>query len=110
VDCGTACCAGTGCCGGGACQTAHANGLRQSYFDCGSFGTYTLATASLAAGAWAPIGGSDTVEFFGGSCLSRATGSACATWCYTGKFSGQVQLTTSSTICLSPTTISPRWD
>jgi hypothetical protein len=109
VACGTACCAGTGCCSG-ACQTAHANGLGQSYFDCGILRTYTQETARLAAAAWAPTGGTDTVEFFSGSCLSRATGSACATWCYEGNFKGQARLNTSSTYCLSPDSTSPRWD
>jgi hypothetical protein len=110
VACGTACCAGTGCCGGGACQPAHANGLGQSYYDCAALGTWTLASARLAAGAWAPTGGTDSGQFFSGDCLSRATASACATWCYTGTFAGQVKLNPLSVLCLSPDSTSPHWN
>jgi hypothetical protein len=108
VACATACCAGNGCCGGG-CQTSHANGLGQDYYDCGTLGTWTLATASLAAAAWAPTGGTDSSLFFSGDCLSRQTGSACATWCYTGNFAGRVELNGLSVACLSPTGASPFW-
>ena len=108
VACGTSCCAGTGCCAG-ACQPAHANGLGQSYYDCGALGTYTLVTARLAAAAWAPAGGTDTEPFFGGNCFARATATACATWCYTGTFAGRVNLNTISVACLPPTTASSAW-
>jgi hypothetical protein len=109
VACGTACCAGNGCCGD-ACQVVHSNGLGQSYYDCGSLGTFTLDTARLAAGAWAPTGGTDSGQVFSGDCLSRSTASACATWCYTGTFAGRVRLNSISISCQSPDSTSPFWN
>jgi hypothetical protein len=109
VACGASCCAGTGCCTGG-CQTAHSNGLGQSYYDCGALGTYSSATAQAAAAAWAPTGGTNTTDVQG-NCLSRQTATACATWCYAGPFLGKVNLNTISVACIPPQTLSsPTWN
>jgi hypothetical protein len=104
---GTSCCGGTACCAGG-CQTAHANGLGQSYFDCGALDTYNRTTAQLAAAAWSPTGGTD-FDLPVGECFSRQISNACATWCFAGPFTGQVNLNTISIACLLPSTGSPRW-
>jgi hypothetical protein len=108
--CGTACCAGNGCCGGG-CQTVHDNGLRQHYYDCGSLGVWSLATAQEAANAWnSAAGTTDYQPYFAGYCFARQTASACATWCYDGTFIGKVNLNVISTSCLSPNSGSPSWN
>lgn len=44
-------CAGTACCPGG-CQTAHSNGMGQTFYDCNPTKTYTPATALEACNAY----------------------------------------------------------
>jgi hypothetical protein len=84
--CGGGCCAGTGCCEGGtACQTAHDNGLGQTYYDCGVLDEHTQAQALLAAFAWSATGAThdgDTV--CGTFCLCQESGTQAAVWCYAG--------------------------
>jgi hypothetical protein len=112
--CGTGagtCCEGTGCCGG-SCQTEHANGLGQSYYDCLAVGTRTLASALAAADAWSA--GTD-VDLSGTLCPSNcygrrnAAGTQYAIWCYTGSaFAGHVRVATGPGWC--PTDANPSWD
>jgi hypothetical protein len=77
------CCAGTGCCSGGACQTAHPNGLGQTYYDCTSLGTHTADQAIAAAQAWSSSGPVvDAPNCL--SCKCTSTASQAAVFCYEG--------------------------
>jgi hypothetical protein len=46
-------CATPGCCGN-SCQTAHTNGVGETYYDCNPVSTFTLVTATEACTAFAP--------------------------------------------------------
>jgi hypothetical protein len=112
--CNGACCAGgTQCCSNGACQTQHSNGLGQSYFDCNPIYTpaQTTQTAAMAAAdAWS-AGTTIVGTICDPYCLSRQTGSQCATWCYGGSnFAGLVRLNTANNACLCPTVQSRPWN
>jgi hypothetical protein len=92
------CCAGTGCCSSG-CQSAHDNGLGQTYFDCQPIDTYSLTQAMAAAAAWAPTG----VDVLPApacpdGCLCRTDGplasaTRAAVFCYASTFKGYVAVT-----------------
>lgn len=106
IVCRTTCCQqGTACCGS-ACETQHANGLGQSYFDCNPLGTFDPTTAAEAAAAWAPAGTNRLTPCGGSNCLDRTTTgspSDCARWCYDGPFAGLVtHVTPISNVCLCP--------
>lgn len=99
VACGAAagqCCAGTACCSGGACQAAHANGLGQTYYDCGALDQHTAAQAELAARAYATAGQVEQSQNCGGCwCGTNSAGSPIHTaiWCPAGSTSaGLVQV------------------
>jgi hypothetical protein len=89
-------CPTPGCCGSG-CQTSHADGVGQSYFDCNATGTYSEATAIAACTAYAVSVGASAASCIGpltckGSsvptiCFSSG-GGACANYCwqYTGLY------------------------
>jgi hypothetical protein len=79
------CCAGNGCCAGSACQTVHANGLGQSYYDCGSLNQHTPAQAQLAAQAWDPTATLLLAPTCGDpNCLCAQGSAKAAIWCYFG--------------------------
>jgi hypothetical protein len=89
-------CATPGCCGS-ACETNHANGVGQSYFDCNAPGTYSEMAAFSACTAYALSVGSNAANCVGpltcrGSsvptvCFTDNSGS-CASYCwqYTGVY------------------------
>ena len=89
-------CATPGCCGS-SCQTSHADGVGQSYFDCNPAATYTEATAVSACTAYAVSVGSSAASCVGpltcsGSpvptvCFTNTAGK-CANYCwqYTGVY------------------------
>jgi hypothetical protein len=111
IVCGGAvrsCCAGTACCAGGSCQTAHSNGLGQTFYDCAPLGTLTFDAATAAADAWSA--GTTYGLFFSGNCLGRQTAGACAVWCYDGLFAGRVHENLLSIECLSPSVVDPTWN
>jgi hypothetical protein len=96
------CCAGDGCCGSG-CQTAHANGLGQTYYDCGALNQYTAAQAALAAKAFAPAATPVPATCDVTSCLCVIDGGSSAVWCYSGSpNSGLVALWNGATCSLCP--------
>jgi hypothetical protein len=86
VTCVGTCCDGNACCSGGsACQTVHANGLGQNYYDCAPLDSWTPAEAVLAATVWAPAGSIQPVSHCAGSpCLCTSKGTQAAIWCYAG--------------------------
>jgi hypothetical protein len=101
VLCGTSpalCCAGNACCSG-QCQTAHPNGLGQTYYDCLPLDSLTVDEARLAAAAWAPDGQPVESGLQCGNCLCRTNGTAitatkAAIWCYSGSNApGHVKVT-----------------
>jgi hypothetical protein len=98
---GTSCeCATPACCTG-ACQTSHANGLGQSFYDCASQGTHNQTQAQEACASLIGDGGvcSQTSTccglcFGGGNQIQAVCGSAsgqCYCWSYSGQGSGTVQ-------------------
>jgi hypothetical protein len=96
AGCGAACCAGGTACCGASCQTQHANGLGQYYFDCGSLDQHTLEQAGLAAIAWSASGSTWEAGLACGSCLCRQSATQAAVWCYAGSpMKGLVQVTRS---------------
>jgi hypothetical protein len=96
-DCNTAApdtdgceCATPGCCGS-ACETSHADGVGQSYFDCNPPRTYSETTAFSACTAYAISVGSNAGNCVGGLtcpgssvptvCFTNTAG-RCATYCW----------------------------
>ncbi len=89
-------CATPACCGS-ACQTSHADGVGQPYFDCNAAATYTETAAFSACTAYARSVGSSAANCVGGLkcsgssvptvCFTTSTG-ACASYCwqYTGVY------------------------
>jgi len=86
-------CATPGCCGN-SCQTAHTNGVGQTYYDCNPVSTFTLVTATEACTAFAPtVGGTAANCSSGWTCpgdkssyVCYGTGSganlACVDYCW----------------------------
>lgn len=116
AGCGGACCdGGASCCTGGACQTEHANGLGQFWFDCNPLyapGQTTEAAARAAADAWS-AGTTHVGVFCDPYCVARQTGSRCAVWCFgISNVAGRVGLNGSSNVCSAacPGLSSPTWN
>lgn len=104
VTCGTTakrCCAGTGCCGT-SCMTGHSNGLGQSFYDCLPLSTFTLQSAMAAADAWSAGTSVDMGGICGAGCYGRQTTTSCATWCYSGGYTGQVVRNDGGNACTCP--------
>jgi hypothetical protein len=90
-------CVTPGCCASG-CQTSHADGVGQSYFDCNPAATYSEATAIAACTAYAASVGASAASCVGpltcpGSavptiCFSSGGAGKCANYCwqYTGVY------------------------
>jgi hypothetical protein len=84
-------CATPGCCSG-SCQTTHADGTGQSYYDCNPTKTFTVITAMEACTAYAAsVGGTAANCSDGWSCNSKApfdvcygntAGTTCQTYCW----------------------------
>ena len=111
AECGDACCAGP-CCGS-RCQTAHANGLGQTYHDCGALDAWTLEQARLAAQAWSPSGPTQEEGICSVNCVCRESTGQAAVWCYTGSNApGYVRVSEGpfcrAALCPMPG-IDPRW-
>lgn len=98
AGCGETCCpGGAACCTDGLCPRPHANGLGQTYYDCGAPDEWTADQARLAGEAWRPTG----TTWEAGQCsrcvCRQSTGEA-AVWCYTGSNAqGLVLVTTPPT-------------
>jgi hypothetical protein len=100
-------CATPACCGAN-CQTAHSNGVGQTFYDCNPTGTFTIASATEACVAYALTVGGVAADCFGGwfcptpsmpieVCYSStANFNNCTTYCwiYTGSLVGHVQTCT----------------
>jgi hypothetical protein len=97
-------CATPGCCSGGKCQTIHANGVGEKFYDCNAAGTHTAAQATeaceAAAGSGHCTGSSKCCALSAlGLCLAGATAQsecgivagACYCWQYAGNYPGTVQ-------------------
>jgi hypothetical protein len=94
--CGNACTGSATCSCGARCQTLHANGLGQFYYDCGSLDEHTLVQARLAAIAWSASGSEWESGLQCGFCLCRQSANQAAVWCYAGSpMKGLVQVTDS---------------
>src|SRR5262249_831124 len=104
------------CCGN-ACQPAHLNGLGQSFLSgCtplatpGDEATYSLQLATAARDA-SPAGVDGNKSCGNGgnatNCLTRTSGTMCATWCYGKTLAGRVL---QATTCTCPSTSSPAWN
>jgi hypothetical protein len=83
------------CCPGGACQSAHASGAGQTFYDCVAPGTFSL---TQAMGACAAFTGNSTqcVDAPAGICgTSRSVcspgASQCWCWQYAGTYAGTVE-------------------
>lgn len=85
-------CTTPGCCGA-VCQTAHSNGVGQSYYDCNPPDTHTLMTAMEACAAYAVTVGGTAADCFDGwgcsaepsldqVCYANATGATCMMYCW----------------------------
>jgi len=109
-------CATPLCCGN-ACQPTHLNGLGQTFLlDCTPLGTpgdettYSLQLATAARDA-SPAGVDGNKSCGNGAmatnCLTRTSGTMCATWCYGKALAGRVL---QATTCTCPSTSSPAWN
>ncbi len=99
LACGDACCAGP-CCGSG-CQTAHANGLGQTYQDCGSLDEWTADQARLAGEAWSATGTTRGEAVCSVNCVCRESAGQAAVWCYAGSNAPGLVLVTDSPNCFA---------
>jgi hypothetical protein len=82
------------CCSGGACETAHSNGVGQTFYDCQPKGMYTESEATAACVAFA--GSSTQCQAAPSVCgSSRAIcsngASTCWCWTYAGTGAGTVE-------------------
>jgi hypothetical protein len=103
-------CATPGCCGT-ICQTAHNNGVGQTFFDCQSLGTYNLTQAMEACTAFTNnanqchdlncVGTGDSVVCNNGA-------SSCHCWAYSGSASGRVSAASAN--CNCPAANDLTWD
>jgi hypothetical protein len=111
-------CQTPGCCRGGTCQTTHANGLGQNYYDCVALGTYDQTQAEKARAAFADIvGPGQTVDGSCGDpgdtskirCHDTNDGSVCACWAWSGPLRGYVRAV-GGPDCECPTTADAPWN
>jgi len=108
MGCGDACCpGGAACCTDGTCPLAHANGLGQTYYDCGALDAWTVEQAGLAARAWYPGGTPGMAAGCPVNCLCMASVGEAAVWCYTGSKDAGLALVTPSPNCLAAWCPSP---
>ncbi|MGB8930456.1 MAG: hypothetical protein WCC48_04295 [Anaeromyxobacteraceae bacterium] len=100
-SCGTtveSCCEASKCCGD-VCAVKHSNGLGGNYFSCDPLGTYSLASATLAADSWNSSATKLTVAGCAGACIARQTANSCAIWCYSDSIAGQALWNTVGVNC-----------
>jgi len=88
-------CKGTGCCANGACQTAHDDGVGQTFYDCVATGTYDQTQATEACAAFT---GDASQCHVSTTCASGATAvcsagsaTACDCWIFAGTGVGKVK-------------------
>jgi hypothetical protein len=76
-------CDGTACCGS-SCQTAHSNGVGQTFYDCNPLDTYNQTTATAACAAFTGSAASCTAYACTGNAGSVvcSPGGACTCWKY----------------------------
>jgi hypothetical protein len=104
-------CAGTACCSNGSCQTAHANGTGQTFFDCQPLGTFTRAQAAAACTAFAGDASACTTIT---SCPGNSGTAVCSTapscrcWKYEAGNSGFTGRVSSG--CSCPAIDAPVWN
>ena len=112
-------CATSTCCGS-SCQTAHSNGVGQSFYDCVSPSTYNQTQAQEACQALGPgqqcyaqdcsaatDGGTSQVVC--SDTVPATSQAACVCWAYTGALAGRVHAAQSSA-CVCPGPSDPIWD
>ncbi len=116
--CGGNCCPGTGCCGS-ECQTAHNNGVGDTYYDClaqgtpGDASTYSVQLATDARAAYSLSTSSDVATSCNGGdteVLVRYNEQTYVTWAYTGDAAGRVTVNNLGNGPLCPDTSSPTWN
>jgi len=85
-------CAGNGCCAGGTCQTAHTNGVGQTFYDCVAQGTLDATQATEACAAFTGSAGQcGSLTCAGTAICSEGSGQACDCWIYSGTAAGHVR-------------------
>jgi hypothetical protein len=113
-------CAGTACCSD-KCQTAHANGAGDTYYDCNASGTYNQGQAAEACAAFAGSTacssssvGCNCLLILCGATAQSVCGSAggkCYCWQYSGPNAGTVQEASGSSCSASCGSSSdPSWN
>jgi hypothetical protein len=115
-------CPTQGCCGT-ACESAHANGLGQAFYDCVARGTHTQAQARAACSAFTGDAGACTMS---SACCDDSLGlcitvqstdavcgrvsSQCHCWSYAGNDSGTVQAPDAGCAEICPSAADPGWN
>jgi hypothetical protein len=115
-------CPTPGCCGA-ACQSAHSDGLGQSFYDCVAQGTHTQAQAKAACAAFTGDAGSCTMSSACcddslGLCITVQSTDAvcgmisaqCHCWSYVGDDSGTVQTPDAGCAEVCPASGDPGWN
>ena len=101
-----------GCCQN-SCQTTHANGLGQNFYDCVALGTHTQPQASEACGAYTGNQGACTAYSCTGPgsnlVVCGTTNGICACWDYSGTNVGYAVMSSSSS-CICPGTSDKAWN
>jgi hypothetical protein len=111
-------CPTPGCCGTG-CQTAHSNGVGQSYYDCNTLGAYNQTQALGACTAFTRSSGQCTAST-SGLCLNLSglmaqavcsSGAAsCYCWQYNGPNPGRVQAVGGNCGAVCGSNTDPSWN
>jgi hypothetical protein len=94
-DAGGCACEASTCCSSGACQTAHSNGVGQTFYDCEAQGTFTQTLAMEACVAFTGTNTQCVAAPVGVCGSSRAIcsngASTCWCWTYAGTGAGTVE-------------------
>jgi len=116
-------CAGTACCSGGTCQTAHSNGVGETFYDCIASGVYDINQATEACFAFTgnaqycmPGGYYTCTDMndagLGDMLCSDTSPTACDCWGFSGAIQGHVShgAAMMGCACPYPTNIYPSWN
>lgn len=102
------------CCAGGTCQTAHSNGVGQTFYDCQPPGTYTESEAMAACLAFTGSSTQCQAAPMGVFCSSRgicSNGAAtCWCWTYAGTGAGTVEKQTGFCPSTCPSANGTMWN
>jgi hypothetical protein len=102
------------CCSGGTCQTAHSNGVGQTFYDCQPTGTYTESQAKAACLAFTGSSTQCQATPVGVFCSSRgicSNGAAtCWCWTYSGTGAGTVEKQTGLCPSACPSASGTMWN